>query len=285
MSVCQMEKMGIRKGTRGVWGMRLSKTKQWSLGIIAIVGICLIFMFLEHTQINVHSMTIDQPSTSIAEITHDLQQFLEQEGFTELEWNILWRGNLTTQQYHSFLTWLDAPEQGFERAVSGFPSSSNHQEMVEEIWMKEDQGTLHHIKVYTYPHKEQTITNFIYIWSGNQSFSQWSPTTTDIEGILTERAVDFQTFTTIEGVSDSFFYHQDQYQQAFNHWMGTYRGNVSNPIAEANFLSITGYIPTWGDQFLFAEQEKSNVQFAARFNAIAEQTRVTLGYPLILKEH
>lgn len=262
--------------------MRLSRIQIWGLGIVSIIGISLFFMFLEQTEINVHSMTINPPSTSIVSVTEELLQLAGNQGLKQTEWNILWRGSLTEKQFVQFSAWLDSPEHGFTEGSS----SGSYSTALERVWTKEELGTLQQVQLFSYPHKEQTITNFIYIWSGNESSMEWKSNIAHIEELLNHFTNHFQVFTTIEGVADPFLFDHEANQHLFKNWIvDTYRGSVTSFISEGNFLSVTGYIPTWGEQFLSAEQDKTNVQMSARYNAIAEQTRVTLGYPLILKEH
>ncbi|GAA0367373.1 YwmB family TATA-box binding protein [Bacillus horti] len=256
-------------------------------------GLCLIF--LAHTGLQVHSMTIDQAFPSIGEITQELYSVAEQEGLEQLKWSVVWRGQIPYEQQENALAWINSSPRPFgEKDTSEADLMKNNfasdHPILQESWTKEEQDTVLQLQLYSYPHKGHSITNFILVWSGDKSINMWDtyvPHIEELEERISEQFTpEYEVFTTIEGVADPMLLHLDQAQDTFTNWiMDAYNGNLSHVVSDTNFLSVTGYIPAWGNQILSVGQDITNVQLSARYNAIAEQTRVTLGYPLILTEH
>lgn len=272
--------------------MKLSKGEVLFLSLIIF---CSIYFFLPlgHTEALMHKLPIEHlseeqdieehDSASVASLTWDLYKLALTEGITLTEWNIYWRGSVTSREEESFRAWLE--KEKF--ALKTQHIQSHHGILIsEEIWKMELNGTVHKVQVFN-PQNSKNSTNFIYTWSGNEMDYQWVRAYEEREQkIFAQLEQKPQTFTCIEGfINDklSFGLLKDN---KFKHWIADIlEGELNHLVSDSNFVSVNGYIPTWGKYFFSAGDKKNNLQLSARYNALEDQTRVTIGYPLILKEH
>lgn len=271
--------------------MKLSKGEIWFLSAIILSSI-FFFTPLGHTEVPLHKLPIEdkgesdsgEPDTaSVASITWDLYQLTGSEGITPTEWNIYWRGALTLQEEESFRAWLETEDFVLEKQLEqSHPSST----ITEQIWKMELNGTLHQVQIFN-PHSLKGNSNFIYTWSGNQMDQYWVKTYEDREKkIFAQLQQEPQIFTCIEGfINDKLNFGLLKHNK-FKKWVtDIFEGELTHQISDSNFVSVNGYIPTWGKYFFSAGDKKNNLQLSARYNVLENQTRVTIGYPLILKEH
>jgi hypothetical protein len=265
--------------------MRLSKGEGFFLVCIIISSSLFIFLPMGHSEGLEHKLTVGEESASAAEPTWDLYQLAVSEGITPTAWTIYWRGSLPSKDEASFIAWLE--EDLFVEQEKITTRTPHGVEITEQVWKKEAGGTLHQVQIFNYPQKSKKMTNFIYTWSGSEMNEYWLDTYEETEQHLLRRLdLQPQNFSSIEGITNDKIKTDFLNQTTFDHWI-TQRldGEITHQVSDQNFTSVNGYIPTWGEHFLSAGDQKFNVQLSARYNALKHQTRVTIGYPLILKEH
>jgi hypothetical protein len=270
--------------------MKMSKGEVLFLSLIIVCSI-LFFKPLGHTEALMHKLPIEnlteeqdlEEHGSVASLTWDLYQLASTEGITPTEWSIYWRGSVTPQEEERFKVWLD--RENF--VLKDQHLLSPHGILIsEEIWKMELNGTVHQVQVFN-PQNSKKGSNFIYTWSGNELDQQWVKAYEEREKkLFSQLEQKPQTFTCIEGFINDKLNFGLLKDYKFDHWIADiFEGEVNHLVSDSNFVSVNGYIPTWGKYFFSAGDKKNNLQLSARYNALEDQTRVTIGYPLILKEH
>lgn len=272
--------------------MKLSKGEILFLGAIILSSI-FFFNTLGHTEVLLHKLPIEQDigqhnsgepdSASVANLTWDLYQLVGNEGITPNKWIVYWRGTLISQEEKSFRAWLQAEKFELEKQIEEVHQNYT---ITEQVWKMELNGTFHQVQIFN-PHSLKGNANIIYTWSGNQMDQQWAKTFEDREEkVFSQFQQKPQTFTCIEGiVSDKLNFGLLKHNK-FEKWItDIFEGEMTDQVSDSNFVSVNGYIPTWGKYFFSAGDRENNIQLSARYNALEDQTRVTIGYPLILKEH
>jgi hypothetical protein len=265
--------------------MRLSKGEGFFLVCIIISSSLFIFLPMGHSEGLEHKLTVGEESASAAEPTWDLYQLAVSEGITPTAWTIYWRGSIPSKDEASFIAWLE--EDLFVEQEKTTSRTPHGMKITEQVWKKEAGGTLHKVQIFNYPQKSKKMTNFIYTWSGSEMNEYWLDTYEETEQHLLRRLeLQPQNFSCIEGITNDKIKTDFLNQTTFDHWIRQrLDGEITHQVSDQNFTSVNGYIPTWGEHFLSAGDQKFNVQLSARYNALKHQTRVTIGYPLILKEH
>jgi uncharacterized protein Usg len=265
--------------------MRLSKGEGFFLVFIVLCSGLFIFLPMGHSEGLEHKLTVNEESASSAEPTWNLYQMLQGEGVTTTAWTIYWRGSLPSEDQASFIAWLE--EDLFIEQEKIASSTPHGMTFIEQVWKKEVDGELHQVQVFNYPQKSKKMTNFIYTWSGAGMDEHWLDTYEELEQqLLSELELQPQNFSCIEGITNDRLKIDFLNYTMFDRWITEHlNGEIIHQVSDKNFISVNGYIPTWGEQFLSAGDEEINVQMSARYNALEQQTRVTIGYPLILKEH
>jgi hypothetical protein len=273
--------------------MKLSKGEVLFLSLIIF---CSIYFFLPlgHTEALMHKLPIEHlseekeveehGSVSVASLTWDLYQLALTEGITPTEWISYWRGSITSQEEKRVRAWLE--KENFV-LINQHIQSPHHGILIsEEIWKLELNGTVHQVQIFN-PQNSKRSSNFIYTWSGNEMDYQWVKAYEEREQqIFNQLEQKPQTFTCIEGFINDTLNFGLLKDYKFEHWIADiYEGELNHRVSDSNFVSVNGYIPTWGKYFFSAGDKKNNLQLSARYNALEDQTRVTIGYPLILKEH
>jgi hypothetical protein len=265
--------------------MRLSKGESLFLVCIILCSSLFILLPMGHSEELEHKLTVGKETTSAAEPTWNLYQLAVNEGIIPTAWTIYWRGSIPSQDQASFITWLE--EDLFIKQERVTSSTIHDMDITEQVWKKEVNGTLHQVQVFNYPQKSKKMTNFIYTWSGAEMDQHWLDTYEESEQqLLNQLKLQPQNFSCIEGITNDKLKTDFLNHTMLDDWIAEgLDGQIIKKVSDKNFMSVNGYIPTWGEQFLSAGDQKFNVQISARYNALEQQTRVTIGYPLILKEH
>jgi hypothetical protein len=276
--------MGIRSHEGEREKMRLSKGESLFLVCIMLCSSLFIFMPLGHSEELEHKLTVDKESASSAEPTWKLYQLVEDKGFTPTAWTIYWRGSIPSQDQAKFIAWLEEDLLIEQENVTSSMANTN---ITEQVWSKEVKGAHHQVQIFNNPHKSKMMTNFIYTWSGSVMDQHWIDTYEETEQqLLGQLELQPQNFSCVEGITNDIIKTDFLNHTMFDRWVEEdLRGKIIHHVSDQNFMSINGYIPTWGEKFLSAGDQEFNVQMSARYNALEQQTRVTIGYPLILKEH
>jgi hypothetical protein len=265
--------------------MRLSRGESFFLVLIVVMSSIFIFMPMGHTEQQEHKISLGRESTSSAKPTWELYQLAVREGVIPTKWTIYWRGSITAQEEVPFTTWLE--KTLFTKQMETKSTKPNGLVVIEQVWKRELNGTIHQVQVFYYPQKSKKMANFIYTWSGTEMSKQWLDTYQKTEQNLLQLVQQLpQNFSCIEGFTNDKLNFSLLKNNIFDRWVtDTLQGEIIHQVSDQNFTSLNGYIPTWGEHFLSTGDQKINLQLSARYNALEDRTRVTIGYPLILKEH
>lgn len=219
--------------------------------------------------------------------TLELFQEMQEVGISLKEWTVYWRGTIGVEEKESLLQWIEEDPLFIKQSEAHHPDWDEGSP-VQTTWEKRENNTIHQLKIISYPQEKKQNSNYIYTWSGTQLEPNWVDAYQDTEQrIVTHLKKIPEIFTCLEGfTSDKLNFDLSVVDHALSQIIYQLDGTVTHQMADANFLSMNGYISTWGKRFLPLENDqKMNIQLSARFNALLNQTQVTIGYPLILKEH
>lgn len=263
--------------------MKLFGQKSFFLGMAALIGICT--LPFTHSLADQRMMSVETTSVSIAEPTLNLYQLGKEQGLKGVEWTVFWRGTLPESEVEA---WVQQLGEDF-RATDALSDPSRpvnaqtnaHPQV--QVWVKETDSSTHQLQIYDNPRKKNSTANFIYVWKGQHLHPDWQNEYKDIESSMFPHVDHFpESFSCLEGIADGKLFSN----VSLDSWItDELKGEVTHRVSEKQYVSLNGYIPNWDQRSLSAGDQIINIQMSARYNALDGQTRVTLGYPLILTEH
>lgn len=267
--------------------MRLSKGE-----VIFLVSMIVISWFvllpMVHSQGSEHTMVevSAEYASTLSDPTWDLYAQAEEQGITITEWNIYWKDTLEVLEEEQLLSWLQENEE-FTLAEEDTLLTPHQVHLSKQVWESHRNHVTHQIQIIRYPHKSKQKTNFMYTWSGRQMASDWKEERKEIENQLSSIFQKVpQNFSCLEGFTNDKLKFDLSSDHIFKNWIAnTLNGEMIQHVTDDNFISVNGYIPAWEERFIAYGDTKMNLQLSARYNALDQQTRVTIGFPLILTEH
>lgn len=214
----------------------------------------------------------------------DMFNFFDEKQVHLDQWTMYWRGELTVEEEDLFRQRIQK-HFIYDDAQSGI--ETKHQVQFEkEVWTKEEDGTHHEITFIKSPKEYNLPTKYIYTWSSQSIHNNWKNDYFRITSKLVDELQQFpEIFACLEGFSNGKLRRNLSEHNNFDEWLTNgLNGNKTHRVSDRNFESITGYVSSW-PQALTSDGQQINVQLSARYNELDDKTRITLGYPLILKEH
>jgi hypothetical protein len=255
--------------------------------VLLMMGAIFVLIPFTHSAVDTNTMLVEgRTTTSIAEPAMELQELAYEKGVLDMHWSVYWRGTL---QPHDYERW----EELLKHSESYQPLPDNHslsanrhhqgQGAVQE-WSKRDSSGHHHVKIVFTSQQKDTNPTFIYTWQGHQKMDHaWREAYDQLEKIFfNQLAEEPQKFACLEGIaSDTLRNDLDLIS-----WVtDDLNGKVIHRVSDSRYVSINGYAKEWDHHSLSAGGRDMNVQLSARHNELEDQTRITIGYPLILTEH
>ncbi|WP_202079585.1 YwmB family TATA-box binding protein [Caldalkalibacillus salinus] len=207
------------------------------------------------------------------------------------DWKVVWRGSTDTETVTQLEQALQATDSSFTLDKEEQLTHQEHPEQITELksWEKEVNGTTHKINLINDPQKSHHQTKIIYTWSSSDRVTvmdqAWAEEYVELEQWFQSFIQEPEQFITWHAQSTNAFFRQAIEQNIFGQWMTEWQGYEKQIVTDENFLSQTGYIPTWENRVQMTDDSQFNIQMSARQNTLEDQTFVTIGYPLILQEH
>ncbi|MDQ0339436.1 hypothetical protein J2S00_002223 [Caldalkalibacillus uzonensis] len=266
--------------------MRLS----WGEGILGLMAfILLLFWWPDDSHIDALTRTIqgnDHFVHTIAQPTQQMAAMLADKPVALTEWTVYWRGALTAQEEEEWRIRLT--QHGFTLDETITTDHRHGNPVLTEHWTKAENGFLHHLQLISNPHETGQPAKYIYVWSGSTDLDHlWLEELEVIVGIYFTHLKNFpESFSCLEAVADDRLKDGLLDQRVLEQWLThDFQADVIHKLVEDQFISLNGYVATWDHVLYSANQQKINVQLSARYNALEDTTRITLGYPLILTAH
>lgn len=274
--------------------MRLSKGEVFFVLLI----LCFVLLTVSHSPFNVLARTIQGnhhlPSSAWSDMEDRLQpirdivRFLESKPFHVEKWEIIFRGTLSQKEaerlYQRFLAEGFGPGPQERENVPGF----GREKAEIRTLIKARGSTTHRLKMVTAPQQTGGQTNYIYVWTGQPPLdSRW------FHSLETVLKVYFSQTQPMPEIFACFYAIGDDRLKRdlldFGHlkaWLATdLQAEWIDQVAEAGFISLTGYVSAWDTFLKTAHHRPLNVQLSLRENTLDQSLRLTVGYPLILTAH
>ncbi|EGL81777.1 protein of unknown function DUF1779 [Caldalkalibacillus thermarum TA2.A1] len=268
--------------------MRLS----WGEGILGFMALVLPFVFLlvwgPHSHIEALTRTIqgnDHLVDTIARPTQEMADMLAGKPVTITQWTVYWRGTLTAQEEEEWRTRLT--QTGFSLQQNRADEVHGHP-LLREHWTKSENGSIHRLQVIKDPHETPQAAKYIYVWSGTANLDQlWLDELRAITQTFFIHLKHFpESFSCLEAITHGRLKDGLLGQRELKQWLtNDLQADLVHELVEDRFVSLNGYVPSWDHVLYSANQEKINVHLSARYNALQDTTRITIGYPLILKTY
>lgn len=263
--------------------MRLS----WGEGrlVAGLVLCCLLLAWVPYAHTEVFLRTIQGNDHLVKVISQPMQEmasWVDEQPVSLTKWTVYFRGTLSPEEREEWLQHL--LQQGYT------PGRTRQDERgwTSTQWIKSESGYTHSVLLIDTPHDQHRPAKYIYAWSGHtQPDHHWLARLERLTHTFFSDLHYFpEFFTCLEAITNGTLENGFVHKSVLNQWLTAgFKAHVVHQVSEPHFISLNGYVPSW-DHFLHtADQKKINIQLSARYNALDQKTRITMGYPLILTAH
>ena len=144
------------------------------------------------------------------------------------------------------------------------------------------------IIMYTDPGHSDGQIHFIFTWSGQTPVdNKWlSVLKADLKDYFADLQQIPEIYACFEAIGNARLKNGLLNLDELQSWLtDDLKATLVHQVTEDRFISLNGYVHNWNPILYSSQHQPINVQLSARYNMLDQTTRITLGYPLILKAH